>query len=194
MKIQQNLASIIIVVFIIWWMIPCCCFSVNKSYLTLCDPVDCSTPGFPLLHCLLESAQTHVVESMMPSNHLILHHPLLLLPSIFLSIRVFSNESALHIRWPNYWSFSFIISPSNEHSGLISSRTDWFDLLAVQKTLKHLLQHHLMDGVLGLFKMGNAILFPELMADLISDDTNMLSFSFSLIHTHTYTHPTYNWF
>ena len=78
----------------------------------------------------------------MPSNHLILCHPLLLLPSIFLSIRVFSNESALHIRWPQYWSFSFNISPSNEYSGLISFRMDWLDLLAVQGTLKSLLQHH----------------------------------------------------
>ena len=78
----------------------------------------------------------------MPSNHLILCHPLLLLPSIFPSIRVFSNESVLHIRWPNYWSFGFIISPSNEYSALISFRMDWLDLLAVQGTLKSLLQHH----------------------------------------------------
>ena len=78
----------------------------------------------------------------MPSNHLILCHPLLLLPSIFLSVRVFSNESALHIRWPKYWSFSFSITPSNEYSGLISFRMDWLDLLAVQGTLKSLLQHH----------------------------------------------------
>ena len=127
------------------------------------------------------------IKSMMPSNHLILCHPLLLFPSIFLSIRVFS-ESALHIRWPKYWSFSFIINPSKEHSGLISFRIDCFDLLTVQKTLKRLLQHHFMDGVLRLFKMGNAILFPELMADLISDNANMLSFSFSLIHTHTHTY------
>ena len=82
------------------------------------------------------------IESMMPSNHLILCRPLLLLPSIFPSIRVFSNESALHIRWPKYWSFSFSISPSSEHPGLISFRMDWFDLLAVQGTLKSLLQHH----------------------------------------------------
>ena len=82
------------------------------------------------------------VESVMPSNHLILFHPLLLLPSIFPSIRVFSNESALRIRWPKYWSFSFSISPSSEHSGLISFRMDWFDLLVVQETLKSLLQHH----------------------------------------------------
>jgi len=82
------------------------------------------------------------IESVMPSNHLILCHPLLLLPSIFPSIRVFSNESALCIRWPKYWSFSFSISPSNEHPGLISFRMDWLDLLAVQGTLKSLLQHH----------------------------------------------------
>ena len=82
------------------------------------------------------------IESVMPSNHLILCHPLLLLPSIFPSIRVFSNESVLRITRPNYWSFSFSISPSNEYSGLISFRTDCFDLLAVQGTLKSLLQHH----------------------------------------------------
>ena len=82
------------------------------------------------------------IESVMPSNHLILCHPLLLLPSIFPSIRVFSNESVLHMSWPKYWSFSFSISPSNEYSGLISFRMDWFGLLAVQGTLKSLLQHH----------------------------------------------------
>ena len=82
------------------------------------------------------------IESVMPSNHLILHRPLLLLPSIFLSIRVFSKESVLCIRWPKSWSFNFSISPSNEYSGLISFRTDWFNLLAVQGTLKTLLQHH----------------------------------------------------
>ena len=82
------------------------------------------------------------IESVMPSNHLILRRPLLLLPSIFPSIQVFSNESALHIRWPKYWSFSFNISPSNEHSGLISFRMEWVDLLVVQGTLKSLLQHH----------------------------------------------------
>ena len=82
------------------------------------------------------------IESVMSSNHLILCHPLLLLPSIFPSIQVFSNESTLHIRWPEYWSFSFSVSPSNEHPGLISFRMDWLDLLAVQGTLKSLLQHH----------------------------------------------------
>ena len=82
------------------------------------------------------------IESVMPSNHFILCYPLLLLPPIFSSIRVFSSESVLHIRWPKYWSFSFSISPSNEYSGLISFRMDWLDLLAVQGTLKSLLQHH----------------------------------------------------
>ena len=82
------------------------------------------------------------IESVLPSSHLILYHPLLLLPSVFPSIRVFSNESALHIRWPKYWSFSFSISSSNEHLGLISFRMDWLDLLAVQGTLKSLFQHH----------------------------------------------------
>ena len=106
--------------------------------------MDCSTPGLPIHHQLLElvSVQLMSIESVMPSNHLILCHPLLLLPSIFPSIRVFSNESVICIRWPKYWSFSFSISPSNEYSGLISFRIDWLDLLAVQGTLKSLLQHH----------------------------------------------------
>ena len=102
--------------------------------------MNCSRPGLPVRHQLPEFTQTH--ESVIPSNHLILCCPLLFLPSIFPSIRVFSNESALHIRWPKYWSFSFNISPSNEHPGLSSFRMDWLDLLAVQGTLKSLLQHH----------------------------------------------------
>ena len=101
-----------------------------------------STLGLPVHHQLLDSIQTMSIELVMPSNHLILCRPLLLLPSIFPSIRVFSNESALRIRWPKYWSFSFKISPSNEHPGLISFRMDWLDLLAVQRTLNSLLQHH----------------------------------------------------
>ena len=102
--------------------------------------MDCSTPGFPVHHQFLELAQTHVHQVIsMPSSHLIFCHPLLLLPSIFPSIRVFSNESVLHIRWPKYWSFSFSISLSNEYLGLISFRIDWFDLFAVQGTLKCLL-------------------------------------------------------
>ena len=110
--------------------------SVAQLCLTLCDPMDCSTPGLPVHHQLPEFTQTHVQELVMPFSHLILCRPLLLLPSIFPSIRVFSNESVLHIRWPQYWSFSLSISPSNEHSRLISSRMDWLDLLAVQGTLK----------------------------------------------------------
>ena len=112
-----------------------------QSCPTLCDPMNRSTPGLPVHHQLPESTQTMSVESMMPSNHLILCHPLLLLPSIFPSIRVFSNESALLMRWPKYWSFSLNISPSNEHPWPISFRMDWLDLLAVQGTLKSLLQH-----------------------------------------------------
>ena len=162
-----------------------CCCSIAKLCLTLCNPMDCSTPDFPVLHCLLESKglsrvfsiqfssvqslssvrlfatpwtiarqaslsitnswsppRTMSIVSVMPSNHLILSHPLLLLPSIFPSIWVFSNESALRMRWPKYWSFSFNISPSNEHPGLIFFKMNWFDLLAVQGTLKSLLQHH----------------------------------------------------
>ena len=103
--------------------------------------MNCSTPGFSVHHQLPEFTQIMSIESVMPSNHLILCRPVLL-PSIFPSIRVFSNESALHNRWPKYWSFSFNISPSNEHLGLISFRMDWLDLLAVQGTLKSLLQHH----------------------------------------------------
>ena len=104
--------------------------------------MDCSTLGFPVHHQLLELLKLMSIKSVMPSNHLILCHPLLLLPSILPSIRVFSNESVSPIRWPKYWSFSFSTSPSNEYSGLISFRMDWLDLLAVQGTLKSLLQHH----------------------------------------------------
>ena len=116
--------------------------SVAQSWLTLHDPW---TAAFQALLSIANSQSLleHMsIESVMPSNHLILCHPLLLLPSIFPSIRVFSNESVLCIRWPEYWSFSFSISPSNEYSGLISLRIAWFDLLAVQGTLKSLLQHH----------------------------------------------------
>ena len=109
---------------------------------TLCDPMDWSTPELPVHRSLLEVTQFMSIELVMPSNHLTLCRPLLLLPSIFPSIRVFSNESALCNRWPEYWSFSFNISPSNEHPGLISFRMDWLDLLAVQGTLKSLLQPH----------------------------------------------------
>ena len=116
--------------------------SVAQSHVTLCDPMDLSTPGLPVHHQLPEFTQTHdhwVGDTIQPS------HPLSLPsspPSIFPSIRVFSNESTLHIRWPQYWSFSFNISPSNEHSGLITFRMDLLVLLAVQGTLKSYLQHH----------------------------------------------------
>ena len=104
--------------------------------------MDSSTPGFPVHHQLLEPTQTHVHHIVMPFSHLILCRPLLLLPSIFTSIRIFSNELVFHIRWPKYWSFSFSICSSNEYSGLISFRIDWLAFLAVQGTLKSLLQHH----------------------------------------------------
>ena len=115
--------------------------SVAQSCPTLCNPMDCSTPGFPFHHQLLEVPQIHlhpVSDAIQPS------HPLSSpsSASTFPTIRVFSNESVLCIRWPKYWSFSFSISPSNEYSGLISFRIDWLDLLAVQGTLKSLLRHH----------------------------------------------------
>ena len=116
--------------------------SVAQSCLTLCDPMNRSTPGLPVHHHLLEFTQTHihrVGDAIQPS------HPLsspFLLPPIPPSIRVFSNESTLRMRWPKYWSFSFGIIPSKEHPGLISFTMDWLDLLAVQGTLKSLLQHH----------------------------------------------------
>ena len=179
----------------LWYLLACyrCYCSVSQLWPTLVTPMDCSMPGFPVLHYLPKSAQTRVhwvcdtihsslplfssvesvscawlfatpwiaarqaslsitnsqsllevmsIELVVPSNHLIVCHPLLLLPSIFPSIRVFSNESVLRLRWPKYWSFSFNISRSYEYSGLISFRIDWLDLLAVQGTLKSLLQHH----------------------------------------------------
>ena len=116
--------------------------SVAQLCPTLCDPMNRSTPGLPVLHQLPEFTQTHVhqvSDAIQPSHPLLSPSPPAPIPP---SIRVFSNESVLHLRWPKYWSFSFSISPSNEHSGLISFRKDWLDLLAVQGTLKNLLQHH----------------------------------------------------
>ena len=115
--------------------------SVAQLYLTLCNSMDCSQASLSITNSwsLLKLMS---IELVIPSNHLILCRPLFLLPSIFPRIRVSSNESALHIRGPKYWSFSFSISPSNEYLGLISFRMDWLDLLAVQGTLKSLLQHH----------------------------------------------------
>ena len=112
--------------------------SVTQSCPTLCEPMDCSTLGLPVPHRLPEFARVHIHSSAMLSHRLILCHSLLLLPSIFPSIRVFSSDSALHIRCPKYWRFSFSISSSSEYSGLISFRIDWFDL-AVQGTLRCLL-------------------------------------------------------
>ena len=116
--------------------------SVTQSCPTFCDPMNRSTPASLSITNSWSLPKLMSVESVMPSNHLILCHPLLLLPSIFPSIRAFSNESVLHIMWPTYRSFSFSISPSNEYSRQISFRMDWLDLLAVQGTLKSLLQHH----------------------------------------------------
>ena len=116
--------------------------SVAQSCPTLCDPMNRSTPGLPVHHHSWSSLKLTSIESVMPSSHLILCRPLFLLPPIPPSIRVFCNESTLLMRWPKYWSFSFSIIPSNEHPGLISFRMDWLDLLAVQGTLKSLLQHH----------------------------------------------------
>ena len=115
--------------------------SVAQSCPTLCDPMNRSTPGLPVHHQLPEFTQTHV-HPVMPSSLLILCHPLLLLPPIPPSIRVFSNESTLRVRWPKCWSFSLSIIPSKEIPGLISFRMDWLDLLAVQGTIKSLLQRH----------------------------------------------------
>ena len=116
--------------------------SVTQSCLTLCDPWTAAGQASLSITNSQSLLKLMSIESVMPSNQLIFSHPLLLLPSIFASIRIFSNESVLCIRWPKYWSFSFSITPSNEYSGLISFRMDWLDLLAVQGTLKSLLQHH----------------------------------------------------
>ena len=115
--------------------------SVAQSCPTLCDPL-CSTPGLPVHHELPTSLKLTSIESVMPSSHLILCHPLFLLPPIPPSIRVFSSESTLRMRWPKYWSFNLSVIPSKEHPGLISFRMDQLDLLAVQGTLKSLLQQH----------------------------------------------------
>ena len=117
--------------------------SVAQSCPTLCEPTNRSTPGLPVHHKVPEFTQLMPIESVMPSSHLILCCHLLLLPPVPPSIRVVSNESTLHMRWPKYWSFNFSISPSNENPGLISFRMDWLDLLAVQGTLNSLLQHHI---------------------------------------------------
>ena len=118
----------------------CCRFSDAQSCPAICDPLDRSTPGFPVLNCHQILLKFMSIELVMPSNHLILCHPILILPSVLPSIRVFSSELVLYIMWPKYWSFS--ISSSNEYSGFISFRIDWSDLFAVQGTLKSLFQYH----------------------------------------------------
>ena len=121
----------------------------SLSHVQLCNPMDCSTPGLPVHHQLPESTQSHIHWVVMPSNHLILYHPLFLSPLIFPSIRVFSNEPALRIKWPKYWSFSFSISPSKEYSGLISFRIDWFELKKIKpitgSTFSSPICHEVMD-------------------------------------------------
>ena len=131
-----NFSDLIFLTSTLWntYFFCCCC---EQLFVTPWTAAHQASLSFTISRSLLKPMST---ESVMPSNHLILCHPLLLLSSIFPSISVFSSESALHIRWPKYWSFSF--NPSNEYSGLISFRMDWFDLLAVQGTLKSLLQHH----------------------------------------------------
>ena len=128
--------------------------SVTQSCPTLCNAMDCSMPGFPVHHQLMDFAKLMSITLVMPFNHPILCCPLLLLPSVFPSIRVFSNESVLHFRWPKYWSFSFSISPSNEYSGLISFRIDWFDILAVvrdsQESPPTVQKHQFFDAQLSL--------------------------------------------
>ena len=135
---KENTRKHLLLLYWLWQCLWLCQFSaVAQWHPTLCNPMDCSTPGFPVHRQLPELTQTHVYwvgDAIQPS------HPLRLLPSICPSIRVFSNELVLLIRWPKYWSFSFSISPSNEYSGLIFFRMGWLDLLAVQETLKTLLQ------------------------------------------------------
>ena len=137
-KVFSSISLMLLYFFII--LLPCC--SAPKSSLILCDPMNCSTPGFPVLHYLPQFAQIHVHwinNAIWPSHPLPHTFPFAF---NFPRIRVFSNESALPIRWPKHWSFNFNISPSSEYSGFISSRIDWFDRLVVQVTLKSLLQHH----------------------------------------------------
>ena len=138
--------------------------SVTQLCPTPCDPMNCSMPGLPVPSTPGVHPNTCPLSQWGHPNHLILCHPLLLLPSIFPSIRAFSNESALCMRWPKYWSFSFNISPSNEHPGLISFRMDWVHLLAIQGTLKSLLQHHTSNQRLN--KKYNCMNSTSLIANL----------------------------
>ena len=122
--------------------------SVAQSCSILCDPINCSRPGLLSITNSWSSHKFMSIESVMPASHLILSRPFLFLPPIPPSIRLFSNQSTLRMRWPKYWSFSFSIIPSKEHPGLIHFRMDWLDLLAVQGTLKSLLQHHSLKASL----------------------------------------------
>ena len=132
-------------------------YFVFQSCPTLCYPIECSTPGFPSFTVSGSLLKLMSIESVMPSNHLILCCPLLLLSSVFPSIRVFPKESAVCTRCPKYRSFSFSISPSNEYSGLVSFRINWFDLLALQRSLKSLLQHHSSKiSILQLFLLSSS--------------------------------------
>ena len=130
--------------------------SVAQPCPTLCNPMNCSSPGLLSITNSQSPPKPMSIESMMPFNQLILCCPLLLLHSIFPSTRLFSNESPPLIRWPKYWSFSFNISPANEHTGLISFRIDWFDLLPVQETLKSLLQHHSSKESILQYSLGDS--------------------------------------
>ena len=147
--------------------------------------MDCSMPGFPVLHHLPELLKFMSIESVMPANRFILCHPLLLLPSIIPSIRVFFNELPLRIRWPKYWSFSFSISPSNEYSGLIFFRIDWFDLLPVKGTLKSLLSrmwetdNSIIGALASVPRMNIQGWFPLELTGLISLQSKWLSRIFS---------------
>ena len=140
--LEDNIVKMSMLPKVIYRFSPIQFSSVAQLCPTLCNPMDWSRPGLPVHHQLPESTKLMSTELVMPSSHLILCRPLLLLPAIPPSIRVFSNESTLSMRWPKYWSLRFNISPSNEHPGFISFRMDWLDLLAVQGTLKSLLQHH----------------------------------------------------
>ena len=143
-QVEETIKITMAQIFIVFLtLIFCCCYSVTKLCSTLCDPPWTAACQASLSFTISWSLpKLKFIESVMPSSYLILCHPLLLLPSIFPSVRVFSSESALRIRWPKYWSFSFSIIPSNEYSGLISFRIDWFVLLAVQGAHRSLLQYH----------------------------------------------------
>ena len=167
MRVKKNLSVSVYI----------CCCSVVQSCLILCYPMVCSTPGIPVLTISQILLKLMSVESVMPSNNFVLCCPFVLLPSNFPSIRVFSNESAFHIRWPKYWTFSFSISPSNEYSELLSLRIYWFDLFTVQGRLKSLLQYHSSKASI---LQGSAFFSPTLTS--IHDYRKNHSFDYKDIH------------